>query len=307
MHDSSFFGYIRAAGPEDDWKDPEVWKAANPSYGITIQADQFQDDFREAQQSPRKESAFRRYRLNQWAGHADCWLSPGIWQLGAEPFDPAMLDKRKCYVGVDLARRRDIAAVVLLFPEPEGGRGDDVGYYLLPRFFLPQGMLEDRERQDHVSYSDWARRGLITLTDGDVIDYRFIREQVNEDARRYKILEIGYDRWNAELLCNQQLGQEDRLPVVEVSQSIGSMGPSTAEFEKLLRAGRIRHGGNPVLAWMAGNCTVREDQNENIMPSKRKSAGRIDGITAAIIALSRAMLHAPRESIYNKRPRFMTI
>ena len=301
MHDSSFLGYIRAAGPDDDWKEPEVWKAANPSYGITIQADQFADDFREAQQSPRKESAFRRYRLNQWAGHADCWLSPSIWQLGGDPFDLAILEKRKCYVGVDLARKRDIAAVVLLFPEPEDAHDEETGYYVLPRFFLPKGALEDRERRDHVSYSDWARRGLVTLIDSEVIDYRFIRKQINDDAKRYKFAEIGYDPWNAELLCNQQLGQEDGFKVVEVRQTIQLMGPATAEFEKLLKDGRLRHGGNPVLSWMAGNCVVRQDQNENIMPSKKRSTARIDGITAIIIALSRAMTEPRRRSVYETR------
>ena len=52
---------------------------------------------------------------------------------------------------------------------------------------------------------------------------------------------------------------------------------------------------------------VREDQNENIMPSKKKSTGRIDGITATIIALSRAMLRYKNEPIYNRRPWFTTI
>ena len=226
--DSGFLGVIKAAAPEDDWTDPEVWRRANPSYGITIRPDQFEADCREAQQSPRKESAFKRYRLNQWVGHADCWLSSSIWELGAEPFDPRFLEGKECFVGVDLARRRDVAAVVLVF------KVDD-SFYLLPRFFLPEGCLAERERHDHVSYSVWARQGLLTLTPGDVIDYRFIRQQINDDSKRYSIQQIGYDPWNAELLCNQQLGQEDGFDAVEVRQAIAVMGPATAEFEKLLR------------------------------------------------------------------------
>lgn len=109
--------------------------------------------------------------------------------------------------------------MVLLFPQ---GDSDEDGYWVLPRFFLPEGAIEDRERKDHVSYSNWARQGLVTLTDGDVIDYRFIRKQVNDDRKRYKVVEIGYDPWNAETLCNQQLGQEDGFKVVEVRQSIPS-------------------------------------------------------------------------------------
>ena len=129
-----------------------------------------------------------------------------------------------------------------------------------------------------------------------MIDYRYIREQVIRDAERYPVHEIGYDPWNAELLCNQQLGQEDGFPVVEVRQSVAGMAPATAEFEKLLRAGRLRHGGHPVLAWMATHCAVRQDQNENIVPCKKHSTGRIDGIVAAIIGLSRAL--AGGESYY---------
>jgi phage terminase large subunit-like protein len=77
--------------------------------------------------------------------------------------------------------------------------------------------------------------------------------------------------------------------VVEVRQTMSVMGPATALFEKLLREGRIRHGGHPELSWMAGNCAVRQDQNENIMPTKRNSTGRIDGIVAAIIGVNRAV------------------
>ena len=52
---------------------------------------------------------------------------------------------------------------------------------------------------------------------------------------------------------------------------------------------------------MVGNFAVRQDQNENIMPSKKNSTSRIDGIVAAIIGLNRAMLHTPFVSIYETR------
>ena len=279
IHDNSLLAYISAASQAADWQSPKVWKAANPSFGVTLDAEQMADDCREAVASPRKESAFRRYRLNQWVGHAENWISPADWQKGSAPFDPAVLEGRECYVGIDLARKRDLAAVVLLFEIEEE-------YFLLPRFFLPMDNLEERERRDHVSYSAWAKAGLLTLTDGEVIDYRFIRQQVKEDGETYKIQEIGYDPWNAELLCNQQLGQEDGFDVVEVKPVISLLGPAASEFEKMVHEGRIRHGGNPILSWQMAGCTVREDANQNIIPNKKKSTSRIDGIMAAITALS---------------------
>lgn len=140
------------------------------------------------------------------------------------------------------------------------------------------------------------------LIAGVSIDYRAIRRQINENAERYEIWEIDYDPWNAELLCNQQLGQEDGFEVVEVRQTMPSLGPATAEFEKLMQAGRIWHGGHPILTWMMSHCAVRNDDNDNIMPSKKRSTDRIDGIVASIVGLSRAMFQEPVvQSVYETR------
>jgi phage terminase large subunit-like protein len=57
-----------------------------------------------------------------------------------------------------------------------------------------------------------------------------------------------------------------------------------------LLANKIDHGGNPVLRWMALNMRIQEDKNLNRMPTKRLSTGRIDGATALIMSIGRAML-----------------
>ncbi|MGE0537444.1 MAG: terminase TerL endonuclease subunit [Pirellulales bacterium] len=54
-------------------------------------------------------------------------------------------------------------------------------------------------------------------------------------------------------------------------------------------SGRVAPNGNPILTWMAGRCAVRQDHNEHIVPTKKKSTGRIDGIVASIIGLRRAL------------------
>jgi hypothetical protein len=45
---------------------------------------------------------------------------------------------------------------------------------------------------------------------------------------------------------------------------------------------------------MAGNCAVRQDQNEKIMPAKKNSTSRIDEIVASIIGVSRAVAAGKR-------------
>ena len=80
------------------------------------------------------------------------------------------------------------------------------------------------------------------------------------------------------------------------------LSPPTKEFYKLLLEGRIRHGGNPVLRWMASNVVVETDTAGNIKPSKKRSKEKIDGIVAGIMALDRAVRNqGTPDSIYDER------
>ena len=66
--------------------------------------------------------------------------------------------------------------------------------------------------------------------------------------------------------------------------------------------GRINHGGNPVLRWMADNAVARTDPAGNIKLDKQKSTEKIDGMIALIMALDRAIRHeAAQESVYDTR------
>lgn len=91
--------------------------------------------------------------------------------------------------------------------------------------------------------------------------------------------------------------------VVPFGQGFKDMSPPTKEFYKLLMEGRIIHGGNPVMAWMAGNVVVDTDAAGNIKPTKAKSPEKIDGIVAAIMALDRCIRNEGQQqgSVYDER------
>ena len=44
IEDPSFLPFIAAAGAEGDWTDPDVWRKANPSFGVTISPEPFAED-----------------------------------------------------------------------------------------------------------------------------------------------------------------------------------------------------------------------------------------------------------------------
>ena len=83
---------------------------------------------------------------------------------------------------------------------------------------------------------------------------------------------IGFDPWNARKLVTdlQKAGADPDL-FVEMRQGIPTLGEPTKQFERLVYAGLLEHGGHPVLRWMAGNTVVRFDENMNFAPAKKKS------------------------------------
>ena len=94
--------------------------------------------------------------------------------------------------------------------------------------------------------------------------------------------------------------QHDKF--VEFRQTIGNFAAPTKELEKLLLARKIRHGGEQVLRWMAGNVTVRENDNGDLRPDKGKSSDKIDGIVSLIMALGLATNHqSAGPSVYEGR------
>ena len=139
-------------------------------------------------------------------------------------------------------------------------------------------------------------------TEGNVIHYGFIEKFIKNQGKQYHILEIAFDRWGATQMVQDLEGMG--FTVVPFGQGFKDMSPPTKEFYKLLMEGKIIHGGNPVLRWMAGNVVVDRDPAENIKPTKAKSPEKIDGIVANIMAaLDRCIRNQGQQgSVYDERP-----
>jgi phage terminase large subunit-like protein len=292
IEDETYFAFIAGIDEGDDWADEKVWAKANPNIGISVKIDDLRRKAEKAKEIPAAQNAFRRLHLNEWTEQSERWIDMTLWDACAEPFDLATLEGRECFGGLDLATTTDIAAWAKLFPPTD----EDELWRLLVSFFVPADNVEQRSRKDKVPYDQWIKAGLIHATEGNVIDYDFIREAIHEDADRYRITEIAYDRWNANQIVTQLQG--DGLTMVPFGLGFASMAAPTREFELLLKGRKIAHGGNPVLRWMASNTATKQDPAGNRKPDKAKSSEKIDGIVASILALGRAIVTDSSESVY---------
>ncbi len=293
IEDDSFFAYICALDEADEWTNPKAWIKANPNLHLTVKMDDLERKFHKARESPTFENEFKRLHLNIWTEQHTKWLSMEQWDACAGKVEVAGLEKKECYGGLDLAPKRDLSSLVLVFPVGDRFR-------VVPYFWMPAENIRDRERRDRLPYSTWIRQGLITATPGNVTDYAVIRERIVNDLYiRFDIEEIAFDPYGATEIVTKLM--EHGLTMIEFRQNIQTFNEPTQKLEALIASGMIEHGGHPVLRAHAQATTIKLDVNENIRPAKDRNTGRIDGIVALIMALSRAIRHEAFHSVYETR------
>ena len=281
--DPTFYSIIYGAAEDEDWTDPEVWKKANPSLGITVGIDKVKAACESAQQNPGEENAFRQLRLNQWVKQSVRWMPMEKWDACAFTVSEDDLEGRICYGGLDLSSTTDITAFVLVFPPMD----EEDKYYVLPYFWIPEETLDLRVRRDHVPYDLWERQGTLMTTEGNVVHYGYIEKFIEQLGERFNIREIAFDRWGAVQMVQNLEGMG--FTVVPFGQGFKDMSPPTKELMKLVLEEKIAHGGHPVLRWMMDNIFIRTDPAGNIKADKEKSTEKIDGAIATIMGLDRAI------------------
>jgi phage terminase large subunit-like protein len=210
------------------------------------------------------------------------------------PPDVVTLDDlrgRPCYAGLDLSSTRDITALVLYCREDHS---------VLPFFWVPRRAAETRERRNLLPFARWAAEGHITMTDGDAVDYSVVLETIESVGAVVDLAQVAVDRWNSEHIQQQLMARG--VDVVQWGQGFASMSGPSKELEKLIVARTLRHGHHPVMRWMAGNAVAKIDEAGNVKPNKGRSADKIDGIVALIMAIGAAMLTpVPKPSVYERR------
>ena len=278
--DPTFLPILYEAPPEADWTDERVWYKANPALGDFRSIEEMRSKAARAKEIPAQENAFRRLYLNQWTETAARWVALAAWDACVDPaWDPAALDGRRCYVGMDLSTTTDLTALVAVFPDDDGP-----GYAILPHFFIPADRIQQRVTRDKVPYDLWARQGLLEVTPGPVVDYEAVRRVLQAWQTRYDLRDVNYDQYNATDLTNRLINQ-DGITCVAVRQTFAGLSPATKSLEKAILSRVCRHGGHPVLRWNVANVATEPDSSGNIKPSKKVSTEKIDGVVALVMAV----------------------
>lgn len=294
INDDTFFAAIWGIDEGDDWRDPEVWKKANPGYGISVFPDDLERMAKQAMESPTAETNFRTKRLNQWMSSSVAWISSQDWDATAGSRPPIEhFAGKPCYIGLDLASVSDFASMAIIFVE-------DGKLYPYVSHYLPEDTVANANGFIGNKYREWAEAGYVTTTEGNVTDLSYIEEDVLKAMSQFNVREIAYDAYGATQLSASLI--DKGAPMVKFSQGIMAMSDPSKELEKAVKAKNIFHGGDPVLSWMVSNCVLYIDPNDNIKIKKESDKNKIDGVIALVMALGRLKVNGGlAKNVYAKR------
>jgi phage terminase large subunit-like protein len=293
--DPAFLPVVFEADPADDPYSPATWRKANPNLGVSVGEEELGRLARKAQEEPAFDVEFKRLHLNlRTRKLVENAIPIDRWDACGEAFDPAILLGRPCWAGLDFGWRDDYAALVLTFP----GEAEADPVYVRPYFWLPEEAKRDVRANPTRGF---VAGGHVTLTDGNSTDVEAIYEALRDVSERYDLRRIAFDPANA-----RKQGQDFQAMGFDVCEFYQSHRNFTEPWRWLmadgLTAGRLRHGGHPVLRWMAGNVSCEVNGLDGVMPKKRKSAEKIDGVTALGMALGAWLTDEDRGgSVYESR------
>jgi phage terminase large subunit-like protein len=314
--DDSFFAVIYAIDKDDDPYDEACWPKGNPSLfarGASVHIEHLRGMANRAKVDPESYRDMLRLHLGRRVSAKAKAISDEQWKVciarledglvGAalEKRDWSPFDGRPCFSGIDLSSTRDLTALSLYFPPWDEWPFETYRFYA----WLPEENLQACCDRDRAPYDQWVREGWLELTSGDEIDDEVVFARALELAERYQVVQWAYDPWHAVSLKNR-LQSATGIEMVKFVQDLPSFGEPTILFLDAIAGRKIRHDGNPLDRWCAGNVICKEDGHGNKRPHKGLSNYRIDPIVAAIMARGRAIVTpvvppGPPPSVYDGR------
>lgn len=321
--DDTLFAFIcNLDEGEDPFEDEACWPKVNPSldYRAHGQPDgipgrrYLREQINQARGAPAQEALVRRLNFCEWTQAEAPWISWQVWSQAQERVPMSLLRNRPAVGGLDLSSTTDLTAFVLMFfPTVE-----DPHWRVMPYFWIPDHDLDKREETDRVPYRVWIKEKWLETTPGRAISKLHVLRRLVKICSFFDVRKIAFDRWRIEDLQMLMVEHGISLPPLErFGQGYQDMGPAVDEFERRLlgvapldeegqpldvEVETLRHDGNPVMTWCAGNAVVVSDPANNRKVDKSKSIGRIDGIVAGVMAagISSGGRPGSGKSVYEK-------
>ena len=261
------------------WTDEKSWQKSNPTIGIVKRWDYL----REQVDAARKSKADRMFTLskdfNFKVSNSEAWLMGELLEY-SRVYQLEDFRNSICLGSVDLAETTDLCSAKIMMMKP----GDETRY-IHSMYWIPESKLElADDAEAGAKYTEWARKGLIRIVEGNDIDVSQIADWFAEIYKEYgiRLYMCGYDqRFSKEFLKRMDdYGFETEM----INQNRYVLSNPMRLVETEIKKQIINFNDNPIDKWCLGNTAVQVWDTGHIMPVKVKGqkARRIDGALSLI-------------------------
>ena len=261
----------------EKWNDIDELKKANPNMGVSVKESFFMDEIAVAEGSLSKKAEFLTKYCNIKQNSSIAWLEyQTVENAGVEK---TLEDFRDCYAvgGIDLSQTTDLTAASVVIQK-------DGTLYAFTQFFMPRGRLEYLQATDGVPYDIFVKKGLITLSGENYVDYHDVYDWFTMLLEDYGIrpLKIGYDRYSAQYLITDMANYGFHMDDVYQGENLT---PVIREFEGIIKDGNFKIVNNNLLKSHFLNVALKQNmETRKFRPIKIEQRAHIDGFVSVIDA-----------------------
>lgn len=268
---------------QEIWQDRRTWVKSNPTLGIVKKWDYLDEQIDLAKKSKADRIFVLSKDFNIKQNSAESWLNLEDYDYGAvhnlEDFRGCV-----CLGAVDLSETTDLTCAKILMMKP-----NDPIKYIHTMYFIPESKLEDSDdRNAGAKYVEWAKKGLVTITEGNDIDLAVVADWFYKLYTEYdiKLWKCGYDqRFSKDWIT--RMGEygwmkenEDLILILQNAQTLSNaMKLCEADFKHQF----VNYGDNEVDKWCLKNAAIKVNDLGQCMCIKTEGAKRIDGAVTFVI------------------------
>lgn len=265
---------------QEVWQNPETWCKSNPTLGIVKRWDYL----REQVDAARRSKADRMFTLskdfNFKVSNSEAWLMGESLDY-SRVYDIDQFRGSLALGAVDLAETTDMCSAKILMLKP-----NDPVKYIYSMYWIPESKLEQSDDAEAgAKYAEWARLGLIRITEGNEVDVSTVADWFAELYKDYgiRLYQCGYDQRFAKdfLKRMDEYGFDHEM----IYQNRYVLSSPMRLVEADIRDQLIAYNDNPIDRWCLENTSVQVWDTGHILPIKIKgqSARRIDGTLTMIM------------------------
>lgn len=263
----------------DKWNDLTELRKANPNINVSVSEEFFKDEIAVAETSLSKRSEFLCKYCNIKQNASTAFLDYVVVDGAAA--DVTLEDFRGSYCvgGLDLSQTTDLTAASVVIEKSSI-------LYAFTQFFMPASRLETLQATDGVPYDLFVKKGIVTLSGDNYVDYNDVYNWFMQIIRDYElyILRLGYDRYSAKYLIEQLEGAG--LHCDDVYQG-ENLTPVIREFEGIIKDGNFKIANNNLLKSHFLNVALKQNmETRKFRPVKIEQRAHIDGFVSVIDAMT---------------------